>query len=653
MASQKSLSSIPLLLAGGLFIWFGLTVRQDVPYDQRAWTFIPIVAGALFFFCGGWIIQRGMPAALERFLERVSGRLQVKEWQVICLFLCLPTAALVPAVAGQFPEMVSPLEAVTFWIAAIGLAVAGGWAQSSPLRWPSRNLVFLAIGLTFVAFLVRGLLTDHIPVILTGDEGSAGLEAVYYARGEKDNIFITDWYGFPSLYFVIQAAFVQLLGRTTEALRIPSAIAGALTVTATFFTARAMFGNRTAWFAAVSLTALHFHIHFSRIGLNNIWDGLWYIVAIGAFWYGWEKDRRNAYLLAGLSLGISQYFYPSGRTILALILGWVLLAALFDRPRLKQAWVNLLLMFAVTVTVLLPLAWHYIQYPLNYLAPLARVYLSREWLDFQIQVTGMPAWKIIVRQIALGFGGFTFEPLNAWYTPGTPILRPFSAALFLTGIILLLLKGRKWQIFPLLLWLAAFGAIGALSESTPAAQRYVAAAPVCALLVGYGLSEGAGLFEKLWPGAARWIATAAILTAAALALGDLRFYFGEFTPNEVGALAHSNGMIAQRLADYLKTQPSDTQVVFFGAPYMGYYSIPSIQYLAPDIRGLEMVESWGSPANPQPDSERLIFVFLPFLEDQIALVRADYPGGVLTRRIASDGQILFWMYQVPPPENPD
>ncbi len=89
-----------------------------------------------------------------------------------------------------------------------------------------------------------------------------------------------------------------------------------------------MFGKRTAWFTAVFLSAFHFHIHFSRIGLNNIWDGFWYVVTIGALWYGWEKDRRNAYILAGLSLGISQYFYSSSRTILALILAWVILAAI-------------------------------------------------------------------------------------------------------------------------------------------------------------------------------------------------------------------------------------------------------------------------------------------------------------------------------------
>ena len=76
------------------------------------------------------------------------------------------------------------------------------------------------------------------------------------------------------------------------------------------------------------------------------------------------NDRRNAYLLAGLSLGISQYFYPSSHTILILILLWIILVAIFDRPRLKRAWVNLVLMLFVGLIVTLPLIWHYIKFPI-------------------------------------------------------------------------------------------------------------------------------------------------------------------------------------------------------------------------------------------------------------------------------------------------
>jgi 4-amino-4-deoxy-L-arabinose transferase-like glycosyltransferase len=645
MQSKKSPISILLFLMGGILVVFGQSLIEKYPYDKRAGLLILVAFGLVLVFFGVWTIDKGRPRWLTRILAWTSNH-SIKEWQVFCLFLSLPMAFVVPLAAGSESKMINPIVAMSSWFIAIGLVLAGAWIQPAPLRWPSWRLVVLMLGLTVIAFLVRVILADRIPILLTGDEGSAGIAAEDFTRGAWNNIFITSWYAFPSFYFAIPSFFIGLLGHTTEALRIPSALAGALTVTASFFVARAMFGKRAAWFTAMFLAALHFHIHFSRIGLNNIWDGLWYIVTIGALWYGWEKDRRNAYLLAGLSLGISQYFYPSSRTILVLILGWIILAAIFDRPRLKGAWVNLVFMFIVTGVVVLPLAWHYIKYPSTFMEPMNRVALTAEWVRQEVINTGTPAWKIILTQIGLAIGSFTYEPLRAWYRPGVPLLRPFAAGLFLIGIMLLFLRRQKWHIIPLMLWLFAFMAIGGLSESTPAAQRYVAAAPVCALLVGYGLSESTVLLEKVFEKGKRWIAVISILLVTILAVDELNFYFRVYTPQSVISEARSNGVVAQTLANTLETKSKDTQVLFFGSPNMGYYSIPSIQFLVPDINGIDINQPWPPADSPRITSNHLIFVFLPNNLDQIPPVQAEYPDGKLTSIPAADGELLYKMYEV-------
>src|SRR5688500_19762850 len=51
-----------------------------------------------------------------------------------------------------------------------------------------------------------------------------------FANNEWNNIFITGWFAFPSFFPFIQSLSIRLFGQTTEALRIPSAFAGALTV---------------------------------------------------------------------------------------------------------------------------------------------------------------------------------------------------------------------------------------------------------------------------------------------------------------------------------------------------------------------------------------------------------------------------------------
>jgi len=626
----------------------GQNLAIQFPFDQHAGRLILVAIGLAIVFFSFWSIEKGEPKWLDRFLAWTTNHF-IKNWQLVCLILSLPIVVIVPIAAGTQPKMIHPYLAIFAWFLAIGLVLAATWIRPAPLRWPSKKLVVLTLALITVAFLLRVYLDNRIPAVLTGDEAAAGIAAESFTTGAMNNIFITAWYAFPSFFFTIPAFFIGLLGHTTAALRIPSALAGALTVAATFFFARAMFGKRTAWYAAVFMAVLHFHMNFSRIGLNNIWDGLWYVVTIGSLWYGWEKDRRNAYLLAGLSLGISQYFYSSSRTILIMIFGWVVMAAIFDRARLQRAWVNLFLMLFMTGIVVLPLAWYYLIFPNTFMEPMARVALTPLWLSQTVAGTGMPAWKIILQQVGLAIGSYTYVPLRAWYTPGVPLLRPFAAGLFLIGILFLFLRKGKWHIIPILLWLAAFMAIGGLSESTPAAQRYVAAAPVCALLVGFGLSESTELLGKAFEKQKYWttaVSTISIILMAILAVSELNFYFCVYTPNIAMSDAHGNGVVAQSLANYLETQPKDLQVVFFGAPAMGYYSVPSIQYLVPEISGVDINQPWSAADKTGITSHHLLFVFLPNNFDQIQPSLADYPGGKLTSIRAADGDFLYKLYDV-------
>ena len=645
MQSKKSPISIVLFLLGGVLVVYGQSLVVTTPPDRRLGTLILVAIGLILTGFGIWTIDKGLPSWLAAVVDWMSSH-SINEWQFCCLIASLPIACIVPLSAGNGAKMTSPILAILAWFTAIGLVLAGTWSQPAPLRWPSWRLVILVIGLTGLAFLIRIILANRIPITLTGDEAAAGMTAEDFTRGAWNNIFITAWYAFPSFFFTIPAFFIDILGHTTLALRIPSALAGALTVTALFFVAQAMFGNRTAWFTALFLAALHFAVHFSRIGLNNIWDGLWFVVSIGALWYGWEKDRRNAYLLAGLSLGISQYFYSSSRTILIVIFGWIILAALFDRPRLKRAWINFIFMFIVAGVVALPLVWFYAQHPNTFMEPLNRVALTSNWLRQEVINTGLPAWKIILKQVGLALGSYTYEPLRAWYTPDVPLLRPFAAGLFLIGIVLLFLRRQKWYIIPILLWLFVFMVIGGLSESTPAAQRYVAAAPVCALLVGFGLSESTSIFEKVFEKGKRWIVIISILLMAVLALDELNFYFRVYTPHIALSTARSNDVIAQNLADYLKTKPQDTQVIFLGFPNMGFYSIPSIQYLVPNIKGIDINQPWSPENKAGITSNHLLFVFLPNQVNQISAVQADYPGGKINSIPASDGNLLYEIYEL-------
>ena len=193
---------------------------------------------------------------------------------------------------------------------------------------------------------------------------------------------------------------------------------------------------------------------------------------------------------------------------------------------------------------------------------------------------------------------------------------------------------------------------GALSTDTPAAQRYVAAAPACALLVGYALAYGARWLSRWYPAHRRRITWGAFLLVLLLAASDLHFYFRVYTPKS--NLSDPNTLVANRLALHLRAEHpnADWEVVFFGAPRMGYTSIATLPYLLPDVQGLDMNFPWGDPENPQPTGRHLVFVFLPGHEEDMRRVMADYPGGVLWHDDAKDGKPLYWVYEVTP-ERPD
>jgi 4-amino-4-deoxy-L-arabinose transferase-like glycosyltransferase len=647
MQPTSSPVRVCLLLCGATLVALGQWVGQAMPLELRAASAWPTVIGLAFLMLAALAIYRGETATRpERWLARLGVRLTVQDWQVI-LLLTSPILALIAALAaGDNAKMISPFLASVSWVAAIGAAIVGGFSsQGGRIAWP-RPEAYLLVGLTLLAFLARGLATDRVPIFLTGDEGSAGIAASEFVKGEWNNPFIVSWYSFPSLFFFLQSLSVRILGHTTEALRIPSALVGALTVAAVYVLGRAMFGRRAGLVAAIFLLGYNFHIHFSRIGLNNIWDGLWYVVVLGTLWYGWQNNQRLAYLVSGVSLGLAQYFYPTARALPVLMLTWVVLSGLFDRQRLKQALPNLALMLLTTAVVLLPLASFYSRHPLDYMAPFERVSALGPWLEFEVETSGQPAWLILLKQMATSFLAFTYVPLRFWYESGAPLLRPLPASLFLLGLVMLAARGRDHRFLLLGLWVAMFGVIGGLSESTPASQRYIAVAPACALIIGFGLNEVASLLEMQWPSRRRAVGLLAVALAVIIAADEIYFYFAKYTVNSTITQDHSHGVIAQRLANSLKSMPSDTHVAFFGFPAMGFYSIPSVQYLVPNIDGVDMAEPWGSTQNPPVEGDHLVFVFLPFLQEQIALVQEDYPGGRLSNEVGYDGKPLYWAYEV-------
>jgi hypothetical protein len=328
---------------------------------------------------------------------------------------------------------------------------------------------------------------------------------------------------------------------------------------------------------------------------------------------------------------------------------WLIVASVIDRGGWRRNIRSLLPFLAALAAALLPLG-HYIATHMDqYLADIRTNSILGPWMEMAVRDQGLPAWRILLKQLGLGFGGFFSVNLSFWYRPEAPILRSLPAVFFLFGLALLALRVRDTRTWVPLLWLAAYGMIVSLSESAPAAQRLPGVGPACALVVGFGVVEFASILADLFPARKLLLGAAAALLAAYMAIDELRFYFFDFTPQS-GYLGRSDfvgagGEIAMDIVRRLKGETGQWQVVFLTNELMGYYSDPSLRFLLPNAEGMDIDQPWGSADNPAVPAGNLFFVFMPGREEEIPQVMEEYPGGTSGELRASDGSLLYSYYE--------
>jgi 4-amino-4-deoxy-L-arabinose transferase-like glycosyltransferase len=642
---------VTVLLVGGLLLVL-LAQQCDASLmgQRRLMVNGLLLAGLASFALGVYLMARPwLPVWLGAVAGGLAAFLGVSSGQVM-LLLYAPGLALLAGLAagGSLQALNLPVSIGAYSLAVVAV-VAGAFRPNEGLHGRFERRDWLIAGTLFgLAFGLRLINLDGLPPTLSGDEGSTGLQAVSFIQGEADNLFSVGWFSFPSLSFAVQSIGIGLLGQTTAGLRLMSALAGALTVAGLYWLVLTGFGRLVAVMAAFVLATLHYHIHFSRLGVNNIWDGLFAVLTLAGLAHGWRYERRLGFIIAGLGLGLGQYFYVSFRVMPLLLLLWAVLALVFDRERFRRLLPDLILSALIAFVVALPLLLYFAGEPDEFFAPMRRVTVFGGWLEQMAAMEGQPAPVILARQVARTAAGITHVPLRHWYNPGSPLLLPASAGLFLLGLLWLLLRPRLlgWLV---LLPILAVILLGGLSQDAPASQRYILATPALATVVAIPLAVVARWLWRAWPRYQSLIAVTLVLGLGWLALSNLQFYFFEVFDSYV--LGGPNTQTATAIAHYLNDQEPSPKVYFFGPPRMGYHSLATIPYLAPQV----MAEDINQPLDSPPDwplASVTIFLFLPERQGELALVSRRYPGGTVRQIDDAQGQPLFLAYELVAPTPP-
>jgi hypothetical protein len=586
-------------------------------------------------------------------------------------------------------------DVVVLWALGVGAAaLAALWPAAWPphLRrdWQARargmsrdtwlEIVTIA-GLTALALVLRIAALADVPYTLGGDEAWHGLLARQVLHGQLRNPFSMGYMSMPTFFYWPVSWSLWLVGDNVVGLRLPAALVGTVTVPILYLFARDLWGRRTAFVSALLLATYDYHVHFSRLGANNVWDPLFVVLALWALDRGLREEHWNAkaggqgrrerfFVLTGMVMGLSTLFYTSARLLPLLVVvytGFVWLqerasrirsndfcsddfsrlAAADVAPPLGNLGLPLLLLILAFLVAAGPMLGYALAHPDEWNARINQVGIFQSgWLAREPGLTGKSTLQIVAEQFLRAAGAFhVFADRTVWYGAERPLLG-FVAGLFaVLGMAWAVAHWRERRYFLALIWFwSVIITGGMLTESPPSSQRLVIAIPAVVLLVTFGLEQSIDLAWRLLRLDRKWKNIALGLLALALAVSSVRFYFAEFTPTR--RYGSENGETATMIGHYLRELDGDYQAYFFGAPRI-YWSFGTMSFLAPNVPGQDVEEPLTAPPTFVDTSRNAVFIFLPERAGELAWVQQAFPEGRLREFDDAGGRLRFVAYEVP------
>lgn len=525
-----------------------------------------------------------------------------------------------------------------------------------------QRFVWMFLALITFALILRAYKVDSIPFTLAGDEASQGLESVAVLEGKITNPFTTGWLGVPTLSFFYNAITIYLFGQTILGLRLAWVLIGTATIAINFFLVRRVAGAKQialAWAAAIMLAAYHFHIHFSRLGSNQIADPFFMSLALFFLVRAYDDRRLVDWALAGIVTGLAMYFYAGARLTPVVMIA--ALAYLFIRqPRTffndhKRGLLILLAGFLISAA---PMIQYAIRFPNDFNARINQVGIIQSgWLMREIEIRGESAGTILWDQFQRAALPFHFYvDRTVWYGLETPWLDPLFGMIMLLGLGYVTVRLILPQSNPRLIFFAAWwwgGVIlgGMLTESPPSSQRLITLSVPAIFFIVFALAKFADLVKRIIPIVTKRRVLG--VSVIAFALISLNTYFYDFTPRRI--YGGDKAEFATTIAPRLNELKYNHRFVFIGSPFM-YWGFSTIPYLVPDAEAADYPEDPIAgllPAEMIGADKGTVFVIASARQGEIEWLARSFPRGDLEAYYSAGiGGYLGSLYIVPPAVKP-
>jgi hypothetical protein len=367
-----------------------------------------------------------------------------------------------------------------------------------------------------VAAILRTFRLDTFPPGLYADVAANGLDAlgvpqhglqVIYPRGAGN--------GIEGMISWLDAISVALLGAQPIALYLTTVVIGLVTLPVHYLLASRLFGRRIGLISMALLAVSFWAVHYSRLGYRTALVPLFLDLAFLLLLWAVRRGAAWRWALAGAVIGLGAYTYTSYRLVALVIAGVMVLRIMAGRALPGSWW--LWGVYALSAAV--------VAAPLWIVTLLHPEVLSR---DVGVSVfSGGPLLSLPGR--LLDHAVRTIAAFNIWgdperqyNIPHLPLFDPLVGLGFLAGMAVAFSRWRQSRYALLLLWLAVFTLVVALSDRTPHMLRGSGLVPAAYLLAAVGLDA---ILVRLWPRRVALAAAAVWVISLAWTAG---FYFAVY-----------------------------------------------------------------------------------------------------------------------------
>jgi hypothetical protein len=546
---------------------------------------------------------------------------------------------------------------LVMWGLSIGLycfsvSQMSGWTARLDLRawWQAHWRIALVTFLFGAAAFGLRLydLTWH-PYAFINDEGELGKEAGHILAGEHPNFFDVGWASQPLFAFVPAAASIKLLGNTVFAVRVVSALLGTFAVALLYLLGREMFDPVIGALAATVLLALPLHLHFSRLGVNNVGDAFFSTLMAWLIFRAIRRGTPGAYLLAGLATGSALYAYLGSRLAIALVAGLLIYVGLRCAGYGRKHGEVLLIFAGAAAIVALPIAVYFIKTPDHFYARLNAEGIINNGSLRQQAEAGRGYLGVLLDQFSKSTLVYVASPAIAsfFYSP-VPYLTPFASIFFVLGLGYAVWRLGDPRYMMLFAWFWAVVILGStLTVGPPSSQRLLMSTPPLALLVALGLRKTASLLQQGLVIKPRFVSAVCGLAAAVMAVQGIVFYFGEYRAGHY--FADPSNEFSYEVALKMRALGPSYRTFLLGEPSV-FSPFADFAYLAPDVEIVDYNTVTQDTFAALPRDKGAFFVAVPSRLDDLRLVEQWAPPGtwhMVPRRYQAP-EPAYFAYVVPP-----